>query len=152
MPLLACISNCFLNPLWNVNHPLSCTCSSLNRIWLNCFRTPKIIANDDLWIINHNFGNLLMLAYFFNWTYCMHILSNVSFLKVSKWSQKSFLRISENYTFESVILESIKIKSVVVDAHCLCHVRRMFFHFCSLFTSNIFQKPVVAPHCTFVHF
>ena len=62
MPLLACISNCFLNPLWNVNHPLSCTCSSLNRIWLNCFRTPKISNrfNGDLWIINHNFRNLLL--------------------------------------------------------------------------------------------
>ena len=53
-------------------------------------------------------------------------LSKVSFLKVSKskfplkvskWSQLSFLRISENDTFESVILESVKIKSVRVDRH-----------------------------------
>ena len=38
----------------------------------------------------------------------------MSFLKVSKWSQKSFLKISENYTFESV-----KIESVGVDAHSI---------------------------------
>ena len=60
--------------------------------------------------------------------YCLstHTLSKVSFLKVSetkfspkvsKWSQWSFLRISENDTFESVILESLKIESVRVDRH-----------------------------------
>ena len=31
---------------------------------------------------------------------------------------KSLLRISENYTLKSDILESVKIKSVGVDAHC----------------------------------
>ena len=48
-------------------------------------------------------------------------LSKVSFLKVSKskFSPKvsSFLRISENDTFQSVILESVKIESVRVDRH-----------------------------------
>ena len=41
--------------------------------------------------------------------------------KVSWWSKKSFpvLRRSENDTFESVIIESVKIKSVCVSAHCL---------------------------------
>ena len=39
--------------------------------------------------------------------------------KVSKRSQKSFLKISENNTFESVILKSVKIESVGVDAHGL---------------------------------
>ena len=38
---------------------------------------------------------------------------------MSKWSQKSILKISENYTFESVIIESVKIESVGVDAHGL---------------------------------
>ena len=28
-------------------------------------------------------------------------------LQVSKWSQKSFMKISENYTFESVKIESV---------------------------------------------
>ena len=32
------------------------------------------------------------------------------------------LRIFENDTFESVILESVKIKSLGVDAHCHCNI------------------------------
>ena len=45
-----------------VRFPVYPHCSSLNRIWLNCFRTPKISNrfNGDLWIINHNFWNLLL--------------------------------------------------------------------------------------------
>ena len=45
-----------------VRFPVYPHCSSLNRIWLNCFRTPKISNrfNGDLWIINHNFRNLLL--------------------------------------------------------------------------------------------
>ena len=45
---------------------------------------------------------------------------------MSKWSQKSFLRISENYTFENVILESVG-----VDAHC---------HTFSIEVTNIFEQ------------
>ena len=41
---------------------------------------------------------------------------------MSKWSQKSFLKISENYTFESIILESVKAESVGVNAQDLCNL------------------------------
>ena len=44
------------------------------------------------------------------------------FSKVSDWwSQKSFSRSFENDTFESVILESVKIYSVRVDRLSRCH-------------------------------
>ena len=53
-----------------------------------------------------------------------HTHSKVSFSKVSKskfspkLSKWLFLRISENDTFECAIIESVKIESVGVDAHC----------------------------------
>ena len=77
-------------------------------------------------------------------------LSKVSFLKVSKWPKKSFLRISENDTFESVILESVNIESVGVDVHChrgarysfltKLKVSRKFPLPCPLINTYIFNK------------
>ena len=52
--------------------------------------------------------------------------------KVSKWSQKSFLKKSENDTFESV-----KIESVGVDAHFQSHSILGL-----LFVETNFKKPL----------